>query len=767
MATKHRTVGGGQSQSTRRAPNSKAVKAQPFSTSYSSSNVRAEASRIANGGTSSSIAARYGVAEAHSAGKGRGGTAAAKNEQKDSVIFAIDPKQPQCPIVFRDEKSKAVSRERLNLDNRNLSGCPLLRGEDGLRLLNYENNMISRISNLQNLRNLIFLDLYNNRVSKMENLHCVPMLRVLMLGRNQIARIENLETLRCLDVLDLHSNQIAKIENLGHLAQLRVLNLAANDISKIENIETLRNLVELNLRRNQIQRSESFAPHQKLQRILLSNNNLRDIKAIAPIAAAKAIQQLTTDQNPFYELKHSKTTRREPNVYDNSANAKLVRMFPALRQLNNYDISDAVRKQLVAAHPELADHDAAKRHTVPAAAARNDDGDNNHNARSSSSSSSATSLSSASATTSSRTTHSVGGAEITPKEWDHRDLDRLLSQNSDLKENQLNADNKEPSQTPESAQSVSEDAESSSVIEHIPMRLKELTSDELISKIEAQWHHRNSLRAKGSCSKIEGLQRPKSERLKHFELDSENTRILRMFGCGMPRMETDAYYSSIEQLHFHLIEFNEITKYFNYIKTLGTVTTLKFHHNNIHSLYQIDALSVISQIKEVDFGAENGSNPITKTSPSLYRLYCIFRLQNVVAIDHRKVTAEERDCAKSLFSALRNEWKNGRILKTRGFCAPILNEMRNVNEAQTLHFKQNINEIFQQFPFEQQEENEKEEDHQMDSDEMSEFIGHKTKAQQSIERAITIFRAKQKLRTLWPAIVAEYVQEVINDLQAT
>ncbi len=66
-----------------------------------------------------------------------------------------------------------------------------MRGEENLRLLNYENNVITKICNLNNLRNLIFLDLYNNRVSKIENLDCVSnnyqcCVRVLMLGRNEI-----------------------------------------------------------------------------------------------------------------------------------------------------------------------------------------------------------------------------------------------------------------------------------------------------------------------------------------------------------------------------------------------------------------------------------------------------------------------------------------------------------------------------------------------------------------------------------------------------
>ena len=117
-------------------------------------------------------------------------------------------------------------------------GCPILHGEERLKLLNYQNNAIMEIQHLDNLPNLIFLDLYNNRITvgpstwplsflclvdvikstlclcaaqRICNLDCVPSLRVLMLGKNQISRIEGLSALRRLDVLDLHSNRISKI----------------------------------------------------------------------------------------------------------------------------------------------------------------------------------------------------------------------------------------------------------------------------------------------------------------------------------------------------------------------------------------------------------------------------------------------------------------------------------------------------------------------------------------------------------------------------
>lgn len=294
-----------------------------------------------------------------------------------------------------------------------------------------------------------------------------------------------------------------------------------------------------------------------------------------------------------------------------------------------------------------------------------------------------------------------------------------------------------------------------------------MTSNELISRIEAQWkadHPPDGSTASRSGSRSGS--NLKAERLRHFEADSENEGILRMFGCGLPRMETNAYYSSIEQLHFHFVAFNDLTKYFNFIQTLKTVTTLKFEHNDIHSLYQIDALSVIAHLKAVDFGAESGSNAITVTSPSLYRSYCVFRLPNIERIDGRAVSAEERESAKAHFSTLREEWKNKHILLTRGFCAPILDRIRSVNLPDAQRFGLNMDRIFKQSPFTKKERESvtKDVESQGVDEEESESVEQKSNAQQCIQRAIDISKSRRKLNMLWPSIVAEYVHEVVQDL---
>jgi hypothetical protein len=155
-------------------------------------------------------------------------------------------------VINRTDEEKTLYPDKLVLEKKNLTMCPLIEGEDSLKLINYEHNQIKQISNFEQMRHLIFLDLYDNQIERISGLSTLLNLRVLMLGKNRIERIENLESLINLDILDLHANQIKHVENLASLHELRVLNLAANLIRVVDNLNGLHSLVELNLRRNQI-----------------------------------------------------------------------------------------------------------------------------------------------------------------------------------------------------------------------------------------------------------------------------------------------------------------------------------------------------------------------------------------------------------------------------------------------------------------------------------------------------------------------------------
>jgi len=248
----------------------------------------------------------------------------------DRVIFAESPTTPGVPIVYRLPEERQANPDRLNLDRRRLTACPILESEDYLRLLNFQHNLISRISHLENLKRLIFLDFYDNQIEEISGLSALRSLRVLMLGKNKIKKISNLESLTKLDVLDLHGNKIIKIENLGHLTELRVLNLAGNEIVHVCNVSGMRALAELNLRRNKIGTVEEVDLLPNLQRLFLSFNCIKSFDDILCLSSSSSLNELSLDGNPF--------------ATDPSYKQVILRNLSNLRQLDMKRISEEEKR---------------------------------------------------------------------------------------------------------------------------------------------------------------------------------------------------------------------------------------------------------------------------------------------------------------------------------------------------------------------------------------------------------------------------------------
>ncbi|CAM9322367.1 unnamed protein product [Ectocarpus sp. 12 AP-2014] len=202
-------------------------------------------------------------------------------------------------LVRRSEDAKKRSPERLNLHRRRLTSCPIIQGDNRLRLLNYQNNLISKITNLTNLPNLIFIDLYNNVIDTLEgSLSTMTALRVMMVGKNKIQKISNLRCLRKLDVLDLHSNFIPTMGGLDGLQDLRVLNLAGNQIKVVENVSCLTALTELNLRRNNVEKVMELDGLPRLQRLFLSNNRINSFEDCSCVFSVGSLMELSLYGNP-------------------------------------------------------------------------------------------------------------------------------------------------------------------------------------------------------------------------------------------------------------------------------------------------------------------------------------------------------------------------------------------------------------------------------------------------------------------------------------
>ncbi|NXH15493.1 LRC49 protein, partial [Bucco capensis] len=203
------------------------------------------------------------------------------------------------PILQRSAEEKILNSDRLTLERQKLTVCPVIDGEDHLRLLNFQHNFITRIQNISNLQHLVFLDLYDNQVEEISGLSTLRSLRVLLLGKNRIKKISNLENVKKLDVLDLHGNQITKIENISHLSELRVLNLARNLLTIVENLNGLDSLTELNLRHNQVSAIKDVDTLPHLQRLFLSCNNISSFEDILCLADSSSLSDITLDGNPI------------------------------------------------------------------------------------------------------------------------------------------------------------------------------------------------------------------------------------------------------------------------------------------------------------------------------------------------------------------------------------------------------------------------------------------------------------------------------------
>ncbi|XP_062946649.1 leucine-rich repeat-containing protein 49 isoform X2 [Cynocephalus volans] len=214
-------------------------------------------------------------------------------------INLVSSSMPSFPILQRSSEEKILYSDRLTLERQKLTVCPIIDGEEHLRLLNFQHNFITRIQNISNLQRLIFLDLYDNQIEEISGLSTLRSLRVLLLGKNRIKKISNLENLKSLDVLDLHGNQITKIENVNHLCDLRVLNLARNLLSHVDNLNGLDSLTELNLRHNQITFVRDVDNLPCLQRLFLSFNNISSFDSVSCLADSTSLSDITFDGNPI------------------------------------------------------------------------------------------------------------------------------------------------------------------------------------------------------------------------------------------------------------------------------------------------------------------------------------------------------------------------------------------------------------------------------------------------------------------------------------
>ena len=227
-------------------------------------------------------------------------------EGEGEILYVEISQIPKNLVIYRRPVTRNKYSEKLYLNKKDLPHIPLLEGEEYLKLLSLESNLITKIDHLISLNNLLFLNLYENKISEIENLTNVPKLKALMLGKNQIEKIKNLNCLQELEVLDLHSNKIKLIENLSSLKKLRILNLANNQITSFVDLMYNKNLEELNLRKNLIVSIPNLTNNfEKIKKINLGKNMISKIEFLQEFKKLKKLSEIFIEDNPVLFLKDS------------------------------------------------------------------------------------------------------------------------------------------------------------------------------------------------------------------------------------------------------------------------------------------------------------------------------------------------------------------------------------------------------------------------------------------------------------------------------
>ncbi|XP_071168462.1 leucine-rich repeat-containing protein 49-like isoform X25 [Mytilus edulis] len=563
----------------------------------------------------------------------------------DRVIFAESPSAPGIPVVYRTPEERSSNPDRLNLDRRKLTVCPILEGEEQLRLLNYQHNMICKIQHLSSLKRLIFLDLYDNQIEEIAGLNALKSLRVLMLGKNRIRRIENLDTLFKLDVLDLHGNQISNIENLNHLTELRVLNLAGNHIVHVDNLSGMDSLAELNLRRNKIKTVVDVDNLPSLQRLFLSFNEISSFEDIACLGESTSLSEISLDGNPIAQEQYYKQI--------------VLRHMQQLKQLDMKRVTEEERRIALV----MARKDDEKKKDINKTQVLKE-----------------------------KKRLAINNAR---RQWEVMQGNMInksgkLSRTPDLYANHVGSIPNAELVSPDGAD---ENMEVESINRRIPgplmsifgelerkSRLRQSQSDEDLS--EKQSSRGNSRPSSSHSSNNFDLpdipkERPRTSSNTRKVEGTKNLKETIIFGQGDNRTATDlsnladlegdtlTLYGtqSLEALDrnwgmqaagavthiiFKFIDFEDIAKQLYKVRTkFPGVQTLTFSATNIRSYQQINALSSVRRFDNLI--VENEGNPITKFT--LWRSYVVFRLAHFALkkINDMEVTAGDIVNAEKLY----------------------------------------------------------------------------------------------------------------------
>ena len=546
-------------------------------------------------------------------------------EGKGDILYVEIPQIPKNIVIYRKPVIRNKNSEKLYLNKKDLPHIPLLEGEENLKLLSLETNLITKIDHLISLNNLLFLNLYENKISEIENLQTVPKLKALMLGKNNISKIKNLQCLPEIEVLDLHSNKIKLIENLACLKKLRILNLANNQLTSFVELMNNKNLEDINLRKNLIVSIPNLAlSFDKLRKLNLGKNMISKIEFILEFKKLKRIEELYIEGNPVIFIKDAyKKFYNLPLKFKDQAQFQIFKNNSSSNSQNNNNngLNNSVNQ------------------LKSSVSSKNTNGainDNNSNIKHANSNSNFVSTS----------TNNIKGGK-------GQNFDEVKkAENSNVNTNS------ETSQTKtKSNQSTRNDSLSNSNFNYNnnrnnggnnknndPDNLSEEEREKLLIKIENEWkvEFRYIINNGFNGYSIKKLKETKMQ-LCHAEIERE--RQLNLFGNAIEVLGYKEFYNMVHTIKFEFINFDIISQRQNIenIKKFVNLKSLVFKSNNMHGFYQIIKLENIKGIEYITIRKNEICNG------EILKYFLVYRLQNIKYFNDSEITNKDVYMSKKIF----------------------------------------------------------------------------------------------------------------------
>ena len=538
-------------------------------------------------------------------------------EGKGDILYVEIPQIPKNIVIYRKPVVRNKNSEKLYLNKKDLPHIPLLEGEENLKLLSLETNLIAKIDHLISLNNLLFLNLYENRISEIENLHTVPKLKALMLGKNNISKIKNLHCLPDLEVLDLHSNKIKLIENLSTLRRLRILNLANNQLTSFVELMNNKNLEDINLRKNLIVSIPNLAlSFDKLRKLNLGKNMISKIEFILEFKKLKRIEELYIEGNPvifikdaykkFYSLPLKFKDQSQFEIYKNNVSTNN-------NNFNNNGLNNSINQFKNSISSKLNNGAWS---AIPSQNFVSTSTSNLKNAK----------LSSIDENNKIELNNMNNNNDITTKSKSKQSTrNDSLSNNSNTNYNRNNGANNNNNKNDQE-------------------NLTEEEREKLLSKIDNEWRgeFRYIINNGFNGYNIKKLKETKMQ-LCHAEIERE--KQLNLFGNAIEVLGYKEFFNVVNIIKFEFINFDIISQKQNVenMKNFVNLRGLIFKSNNLHGFYQIIKIENIKNIERVTIKKNEICNG------EILKYFLVYRLQNIRYFNDSEITNKDILMSKKIF----------------------------------------------------------------------------------------------------------------------